>query len=160
MKVSGAHLIAAPQDRAYQVLQDPAVLGRCMPGCEGLDRISDNEYAMRMKMSLGSASGLFAGKVTIADPNPPMGYRLIVEGNGKIGFMKGEGVLSLSPADGGTSVSFDGDVQVGGTIAAVGQRLLDVTARMLIKRFFEKVNREVGLRDKASAESGGDTTTP
>ena len=142
MKVSGAYPIAAPQDRAYQLLQNPAVLARCMPGCESLDRIADNEYAMRMKMSLGSASGLFNGKVTIADQNPPTGYRLMVEGTGKIGFMKGEGVLTLSPVDGNTSVSFEGDVQVGGTIAAVGQRLLDVTAKMLIKSFFDKVNRE------------------
>jgi carbon monoxide dehydrogenase subunit G len=114
-----------------------------MPGCEGLQRIAENEYAMRMKMMLGSASGLFEGKVTIADPNPPAGYRLIVEGTGKIGFMKGEGALTLSPVEGGTNVSFEGDVQAGGTIAAVGQRLLDVTAKMLIKRFFEKVNREI-----------------
>jgi uncharacterized protein len=143
VKIAGAHRLAAPQDRAYELLQDPGVLGRCMPGCEGLDRIADNEYAMRMKMALGSASGLFDGKVTLADLNPPEGYRLIVEGSGKIGFMRGEGVLTLSPVDEGTTVGFEGDVQVGGTIAAVGQRLLDVTAKMLIKRFFEKVDREL-----------------
>ena len=66
-----------------------------MPGCEALDRIAENEYAMRMKMVLASISGLFAGKVKISDPNPPASYRLMVEGSGKIGFMKGEGVLTL-----------------------------------------------------------------
>ena len=142
MKISGAYLIEAPPERAYQLLLDPDVLGRCMPGCEGLTRISDDEYSMRMKMALASVSGLFEGKVRIADRNPPNGYRLIVEGTGKIGFIKGEGLLSLSPADVGTKVTFDGDVQVGGTIAAVGQRLLDMTARMLIKKFFERVNQE------------------
>ena len=143
MKITGAHRIAAPQDRAYQLLQDPQVLGRCMPGCEGLDLIGDNQYAMRMKMVLGSANGLFDGKVTLADLNPPAGYRLIVEGTGKIGFMKGEGVLTLSAVEEGTSVGFEGDVHVGGTIASVGQRLLDVTAKLLIKRFFEKMGREL-----------------
>jgi uncharacterized protein len=144
VKVSGAYTLAAPQGRAYQLLQDPEILGRCMPGCEGLDRITDNEYAMRMKMSMSSVSGLFDGKVTIADPDPPAGYRLIVEGTGKIGFMKGEGVLTLSSTvDDLTSVSYVGDVQVGGTIAAVGQRLLDMTAKMLIKKFFEKLSGEV-----------------
>ena len=66
----------------------------------------------------------------------------MVEGTGKIGFMKGDGLLTLSPAGDGTNVQYDGDVQVGGTIAAVGQRLLDTTARMLIKRFFEKLATE------------------
>lgn len=143
MKIAGAHRLASPQDRAYQLLQDPDVWGRCMPGCEGLDLIGENQYAMRMKMVLGSATGLFDGKVTIADQNPPDGYRLIVEGTGKIGFMKGEGVLTLSPVEEGTDVGFEGDVHVGGTIASVGQRLLDVTAKMLIKKFFEKMGREL-----------------
>ena len=97
---------------------------------------------MRMKMVLASISGLFAGKVRISDPNPPSSCPLMVEGTGKIGFMKGEGVLTLSPAGDATSVAFEGDVQVGGTIASVGQRLLDTTSRMLIKRFFTKLAEE------------------
>ena len=142
MKLSGDYTLLVPQERAYALLLDPVILAKCMPGCEGLDRIAENEYAMRMKMVLASVSGQFTGKVTIAEPNPPTSYRLIVEGTGKIGFMKGNGVLNLSPAGQGTNVHFDGDVQVGGTIAAVGQRLIDTTSRMLIKRFFEKLAKE------------------
>src|SRR3977135_2389501 len=112
MKIAGAYLIPAAQQRAYAILQAPAVLARCLPGCEGLDRIGEDEYAMRMKMALASVSGLFEGKVKITDAHPPADFRLTVEGSGKIGFMKGEGVLTLSPADGATSVQFDGDVQV------------------------------------------------
>jgi carbon monoxide dehydrogenase subunit G len=129
-----------PQDRAYATMQDPAVLARCMPGCEGLEKIGDNEYAMKMKMALAAVSGRFDGKVRIADPEPPARFRLIVEGSGKIGFMKGDGLITLTPAGAATDVAYDGDVQVGGTIAAVGQRLIDTTARMLIKRFFDKLN--------------------
>jgi carbon monoxide dehydrogenase subunit G len=92
-----------------------------------------------MKMALAAVSGRFDGKVRIADQDPPRHFRLIVEGSGKIGFMKGEGLLTFTPADTGTDVSFDGDVQVGGTIAAVGQRLIDTTAKMLIKRFFDQL---------------------
>jgi carbon monoxide dehydrogenase subunit G len=66
----------------------------------------------------------------------------VVEGSGKIGFMKGDGVLTLAPKDGGTEVTYDGEAQVGGTMAAVGQRLIDTTARMLIKRFFDKLSAE------------------
>jgi hypothetical protein len=82
--------------------------------------------------------------VKITEANPPTSFRLLVEGSGKIGFMKGEGLLTLSPAGAGTSVQFDGDVQVGGTIASVGQRLLDGTARMLIKKFFDRLAVEAG----------------
>ncbi|HEV3197647.1 MAG TPA: carbon monoxide dehydrogenase subunit G [Bryobacteraceae bacterium] len=148
MKVTGAYPVAVPQERAYALLQDPAILAKCMPGCEGLDRVAENEYAMRMKMVLASISGQFAGKVKITEANPPTSFRLLVEGSGKIGFMKGEGLLTLSPSGGGTSVHFDGDVQVGGTIASVGQRLLDTTARMLIKKFFDKLAVEAGTAEQ------------
>ena len=144
MKISGSHLLPVPPARAYDLLQDPAVLAKAMPGCDTLDRIGDNEFHMKMKMALASVSGLFDGKVRIADCQPHTSFRLIVEGTGKIGFMKGDGLLTLTPADGGTNVSFDGSVEVGGTIAAVGHRLLDSTARMIIKRFFEKLTAEAG----------------
>jgi len=139
VKLTGSYTVPGPQERAYALLQDPAVLAQCMPGCEALDRIGENEYAMRMKMTLASISGKFEGKVRISDANPPESFRLIVEGSSKIGFVKGDGLLTLAAADGGTSVKFEGDVQVGGTIANVGQRLVETTARMLIKRFFEKL---------------------
>ena len=142
MKVAGSYTLPAPRERAYVLLHDPIVLAKCMPGCEALDKISENEYAMRMKMLLGSMSGLFEGKVKLAEANPPSSFRLMVTGTGKIGFMNGEGVLTLADAEGQTSVQYEGDVQVGGTIASVGQRLIDTTSKMLIKRFFEKLSKE------------------
>ncbi len=141
MKISGAHTLPFPPGRAYELLQDPAVMARAMPGCESLEPIAPDEYSMKMKMALAAISGRFDGKVRIADRNPPAGFRLVVEGSGRIGFMKGEGLLALAPVEGGTSVSFDGEVHVGGTIAAVGQRLLDTTSRMMIRRFFENLAR-------------------
>ena len=145
MKISGDQVLNLPPQRAYDLLHDPGVLARCMPGCESLEQIGEGEYAMKMKMALASVSGLFQGKVKTADPNPPESFRLIVEGTGKIGFMKGDGVLHLSPVEAGTKVAFEGEVQIGGTIAAVGQRLLDTTAKMLIKKFFDRLSSEAGL---------------
>jgi carbon monoxide dehydrogenase subunit G len=170
VKIAGNALVSAHRERAYALLQDPAVLARCMPGCEGLDPAGDGEYAMRLKLVLASMSGMFQGKVRVADTNPPDSFRLIVEGAGKIGFMKGDGVLTLAEqplagrhtASGGpacleatatrssqvteqfseTAVHFEGDVQVGGTIAAVGQRLIEATAKVLIKRFFDRLCQE------------------
>ena len=142
MKVSGAYRLAMPRERAYALLQDPAILARCMPGCESLDKTGEGEYAMRMKMVLAAVSGKFDGKVRITDAVSPSQFRLHVEGTGKIGFMKGDGLLTLTETEGATDVQYDGEVHVGGTIASVGQRLIDGTAKMMIKRFFEKLSTE------------------
>jgi uncharacterized protein len=144
VKLTGTSFVPAPRERAYALLQDPSVLARCIPGCEGLDRIGENEYAMRMKMSLASISGKFEGKVRLTDTNPPDSFRMLVDGAGKIGFLKGDGVLTLAPQEGGAGIVFSGEVQVGGTIANVGQRLVETTARMLIKRFFDNLAKAVG----------------
>jgi len=140
LKISGSYTIPAARERTYQLLQDPVVLAKCMPGTDHLDKVAENEYEMKMKMAIASIGGLFSGKVRIADQNQPESFKLIVEGNGKIGFVKGEGLLNLSPQGDVTEVNYDGDVQVGGTIAGVGQRLLDATAKMIIKKFFEKLS--------------------
>jgi hypothetical protein len=139
LKINWSSLVALPPEKAYEMMQDPVVLARCMPGCEALEKIGDNEYKMKMKMALASLSSAFDGKVKITDQSPPSSFRLLVEGNGKIGFMKGEGLLKLTPRGEGTEVSYEGEVQVGGTMASVGQRLIDATAKMMIKRFFEKL---------------------
>jgi carbon monoxide dehydrogenase subunit G len=120
-------------------MQDPEILARAIPGCESLEKIGENEYKMKMKMALASISGSFEGKVRITDQTPPTSFRLIVEGAGKIGFVKGDGLLKLAAADAGTEVTYEGDAQVGGTMAAVGRRLIDGTSKMMIKKFFEKL---------------------
>ncbi|HKW31935.1 MAG TPA: carbon monoxide dehydrogenase subunit G [Candidatus Acidoferrum sp.] len=151
MKISGSYNLPLAPERAYQILQDPAILALAIPGCEGLDKIGPDEYRMKMKVLLAALSGQFEGKVRITDQSPPTSFRLIVEGTGRIGFLKGEGVLILSPAatvrapsadpaePPSTIVSYEGDAQVGGTMAAIGQRLIDGTAKMMIKKFFDKL---------------------
>lgn len=139
MKISGTQFIDLTPEEAYRRMQDPKVLAACIPGCESLEETGPDEYRMKMKMALASLSGAFEGRVRIVDRNPPTGFKLIVEGTGKLGFMKGEGTLSFAPSLAGANVSYDGDAQVGGTLAAVGQRLIDSTAKMLIKKFFEKI---------------------
>jgi carbon monoxide dehydrogenase subunit G len=138
MKISGSNVVPLPLERTYFMLQDPDTLARSMPGCQSLEKIGEDEYKMKMKMVMAAVSGNFDGTVKIVDRTPE-GYRLMVDGNGKIGFMKGEGALIFATHDDGTHVSYEGDVQVGGTIAAVGQRLIDATAKLMIKRFFDKL---------------------
>jgi uncharacterized protein len=156
MKISGSYTLPIAPGRAYQMLQDPAVLAQAIPSCESLETIGPGEYRMKMTVLLAALSGVFEGKVRIADQTPPSSFRLIVEGSGRIGFLKGDGLLKLSPADAAvipsearnlssastataTLVSYEGEAQVGGTMAAVGQRLIDGTAKMMIKKFFDKL---------------------
>ena len=143
MKISGTYTLPLPQERAYAVMQDPEVLARAIPGCESLEKVGPDEYRMKMKMALASLSGAFEGKVRITEQTPPNSFRLVVEGTGRIGFVKGDGLLKLSPAEaGGTEIAYEGEAQVGGTIAAVGQRLIDGTAKTMIKKFFDKLAAE------------------
>ncbi len=140
MKISGSYTVPVARERAYQLLQDPVVLAKCMPGTDHLEKVAEDEYEMKMKMVIASIGGLFVGKVRLADKTPPEKFTLLVDGTGKIGFIKGQGHLTLEPAGEATDVKYEGDVQVGGTIASVGQRLIDTTAKMIIKKFFEKLS--------------------
>ena len=142
MKISGSYTLPLPRERAYQIMQDPEILARAIPGCEGLEKIGPDEYRMKMKMALASLSGAFEGKVRITEQTPPESFRLVVEGSGRVGFVKGDGLLKLSPMEGGTEVSYEGEAQVGGTMAAIGQRLIDGTAKMMIKKFFDRLAEE------------------
>lgn len=148
MKISGSYTLSVPPERAYQLLQDSAILAQAIPGCESLEEIAPDEYRMKMKVLLAALSGQFEGKVRITDQSPPASFRLIVEGSGRVGFVKGDGLLTLLPASSNppvsTVVSYEGDAQVGGTLAAVGQRLLDGTSKMMIKKFFDKLTTLLG----------------
>ncbi|MCP5118399.1 MAG: carbon monoxide dehydrogenase subunit G, partial [bacterium] len=105
MKIGGSHHLPVEPRRAYELLLDPEVLARCLPGCQGLERIGDDEYRMKMKAVMGSVSGLFDSTVRISDQEPPARFRMTVEGTGKIGFLKGDGLLSLSGDGGATEVA-------------------------------------------------------
>jgi len=142
VKISGSYPLPLQRERAYQIMQDPEILARAIPGCESLEKIGPDEYRMKMKMALASLSGAFEGKVRITEQTPPESFRLVVEGSGRVGFVKGDGLLKLGPVEGGTEVSYEGEAQLGGTMAAVGQRLIDGTAKMMIKKFFDKLAAE------------------
>ncbi|MGI8987991.1 MAG: SRPBCC family protein [Bryobacteraceae bacterium] len=139
MKISGSYRISLPRERAYALLQDPEVLAKCIPGCDELKESAPGEYEMKLKMAISSVQGMFIGKVRIADQAPPDSFRLSVDGKGKVGFVKGEGLLTLIPAESATDVAYEGDVNVGGLIAGVGQRLIDSSAKFIIKKFFENI---------------------
>ncbi len=143
MKVQGQQSLPLDAQAAWTLLLDTEALARAMPGCEALVPIGPDEYDMRMKIAISSIQGLFSGRVRIDEKNPPLSYRLAVDGKGKLGFLRGTGLLSLAPETGGTLVSYTGEVQVGGLLATVGERMLDMTTKMMIRRFFASLAGQV-----------------
>jgi carbon monoxide dehydrogenase subunit G len=148
MKLEGTSELRAPRAAVYQALVDPAVLQRCIPGCEQLDKTGESEYAVTLRAGVGSIKGIFTGSVRLEDMRPPSHYRIVVEGKGQPGFVKGSGDLDLEEKDGITTIKYSGDVQIGGTIAGVGQRMVQGAAKMMASQFFTAIEVEA----KASQE--------
>ena len=142
MKLEGSHQLDAPRERVYQSLVNPEVLQRCIPGCERLDKTAENIFAATIKTGVGSIKGVFTGTARLEDLREPEHLRLVVDGKGAPGFLKGSGDLDLETTDGGTKVTYAADVQVGGTIASVGQRMLQGTAKMMATQFFTSLAAE------------------
>jgi carbon monoxide dehydrogenase subunit G len=99
-----------------------------------------------MKVGVAAIKGTFEGRVKLADLDPPNRYRMAVEGKGGPGFMRGEAAMSLAPIETGTKVSYDADVQVGGLIASVGQRMLGGVSKMLLDQFFTRMTELLAER--------------
>jgi carbon monoxide dehydrogenase subunit G len=142
VKLEGSHLLEAARERVYQALVTPEVLQRCIPGCERLEKTGENTFAATIKAGVGSIKGLFNGTARLEDLREPEHLRLVVDGKGAPGFLKGSGDLDLEQAGSGTKVSYSAEVQVGGTIASVGQRMIQGTAKMMATQFFTSLEAE------------------
>ncbi len=126
----------------FHCLTDPEVLARCIPGCERLEKTEENVYAATIRTGVGSIKGVFSSTVRLEDMRPPEHFRLIVEGKGTPGFLKGSGDLDLEDQGETTLIRYMGEVQVGGTIASVGQRMIQATAKMMASQFFTALEAE------------------
>ncbi|MDQ3173974.1 MAG: carbon monoxide dehydrogenase subunit G [Acidobacteriota bacterium] len=142
MKIEGTHQLQAPRERVYECLTDPQVLQRCIPGCERLEKTGENSYSATIRAGVGTIKGIFTGTVKLEDMRPPEHYRIVVEGKGTPGFMKGTGDLDLEAQGETTIIKYTGDLQVGGTIASVGQRMIQGTAKMMASQFFIALEAE------------------
>lgn len=143
MKIEGTHQIEAPRKRVFAALTDPAVLQRCIPGCEQMENSGDNRYNAKLTAGVGPVKGVFTATVSLSELVPPEHYKLIVEGKGQPGFVNGTGDLNLKDAGNSTEIQYTGEVNVGGLIASVGQRMIQSTANLLAGRFFKALESEV-----------------
>lgn len=153
MKLSGEYVFDGPREAVWELLRDPDVLATALPGTQALTKISENEYEGKINLRIGPVAGIFAGKLVISNEQPPESYTLTVEGRGSSGFGKGSGDCQLVDQGNGTTLlRYQGDLQVGGTIANVGQRLIESVANSMTKQAFEALNRALQARLAAEAE--------
>jgi carbon monoxide dehydrogenase subunit G len=141
MKIEGSHDIPAPRPKVWEAFLDPERLRQAIPGCEKLEAAGNDEFTATMKVGVAAVKGTFTGKVKLTDKQPPESYRMAVEGSGGPGFVRGETLITLSEIDGGTRVAYNADVQVGGLIAGVGQRMLGGVSKMLADQFFNRMSQ-------------------
>jgi carbon monoxide dehydrogenase subunit G len=142
MKLEGTHKLAAPRDRVFQALTNPAILQKCIPGCQEMEKTGENQYNAKLSAGVGPVKGVFTATITLKDIVVPSNFTLVVEGKGQPGFVKGTGVLTLTEDSDGTLIQYSGDVNIGGMIASVGQRMLQATANLLAGRFFNALEAE------------------
>lgn len=159
MKVAGEYTFDGPQDLVWDTLLDPEVLASVLPGCEKLELVGDDEYEGALKIKVGPVQGQFMGRVKLEDIQKPDAYSMVVDGRGAPGFVKASGRLELSPAGDKTAVTYGGDAQVGGRLASVGQRLMESSAKAIIKQSLDGLNASVQAR-VAAAEEGAEVAPP
>ena len=139
MKLEGSYDVKAPRDKVWNAFLDAATLQKAIPGCEKLELIGADEYKATLKIGVAAVKGTFEGKVRLLDKKAPESYRLAAEGSGGPGFVRSDTVITLSDIEDGTRVSYTADVQVGGLIAGVGQRMLGGVSKMMADQFFNRM---------------------
>jgi len=142
MDMTGEQLIALPQQATWDALNDTAVLMDCIPGCDSMEKQSDNEYLLTMTAKVGPVSAKFKGKMTLSDVRAPDAYTLHFEGQGGVaGFARGTAEVRLAPEGDGTRLSYSVKANIGGKLAQVGARLIDCVAKKTAEQFFAAFNK-------------------
>jgi len=154
IEIARTYTFEAPPDRVWQLLMDTKALASCIPGCESLDPDPDTpgRYVIRLSVKLAAVMGTYDGSVELVDIVPMQSYGLLADGRGRPGFVKGKASIALAQDGEATTLTVAGEVQTGGAIARVGQRLIKAAARLMMDRFFKRLKAIAEGR----AEIGGD----
>ncbi|MDP6041813.1 MAG: carbon monoxide dehydrogenase subunit G [Candidatus Latescibacteria bacterium] len=147
MRLSGTHTIGAPPEHTFELLIDPEVLMRCIHGCKDITHKDGGVYDMTISAGIGPIRGTYTGTVSLSDLQPPTSYTMAADIKGPTGFVNGLGTISLESEDDTSSVTFDGDVQIGGPLAAIGQRLHLSGARLMIRQLFGAMDAEAQAQE-------------
>lgn len=144
MELSATYRFAAPPEAVWRLLTDPEVVASCLPGCDRLEPLGDDRYRAELTLAVAAVSGHYTGTIALVDQHPPRSYRMLIDGSGKAGFVKGEATVELVGDAEATAVTVTGQGQVGGLIARVGQRLLGTVSKMMMDRFFACLQGRAG----------------
>ena len=148
MKFSSTYTLPAPREKVFALITDPAVLQKCIEGCEKMVRTSEDNYDVHLKLGIAGIKGTYVGKVQLKDKKIPESYTLLIEGKGGPGFVKGTGHIQLADKDAETELHCDGESQVGGMIAAIGSRLVEAVGKKMMDSFFKKFAAELEAAPK------------
>jgi carbon monoxide dehydrogenase subunit G len=155
MKIEGEHTFNGPRVEVWEMIRDPEVLASALPGTQKLNKLSETDYEGMMNVRVGPVSGSFSGKLVVSDEKPPESCTLTVDGKGAPGFLKGVGHIKFDEQDANTTcMTYEGEVTVGGTLASVGQRMIDSVAKSMIRQGFESMDKALAARlaNKAGQE--------
>ncbi len=143
MKMHGTYTLPAPIDQVWVFLMDPEAIAKVMPGCEQLEEIGPDTYRATLKLGIAAVKGTYAGSVQLLDKTPPTSYRMLIDGSGTPGFVKGEAAVALTGQDEQTVLTYTADIQVGGLIANVGQRMIGGVAKLIVNQSLKKLGEEL-----------------
>ena len=155
MKVEGTFTIKAERDRVWELLQDPDVLAAWIPGCEKLEPTAAHAYRGELQLGVAAIKGRYSGTVKLEDIQAPHHYKLVLDGKGRQGFIRGAGTIDLTEQADHTVLHYSGDVQLGGPLASVGQRMLDGVAKMMLGQFFSALEAELSAIPGQAVRQGG-----
>lgn len=154
MDMKGEYRIPAPRQRVWEALNDTETLGRCIPGCESIQKTSDTSMSAVVQAKVGPVSARFTGDVTLEDIDPPNGYTIRGEGKGGVaGFARGTAKVGLADDGDGTLLTYAVDAQVGGKLAQVGARLVAGTVKKMADDFFGTFTEIVGGAPQVQSQS-------
>jgi uncharacterized protein len=164
MELTESHTLPVPQQRAWEALNDTAILKACIPGCESIEADGDNAYAVALTAAVGPVKARFKGRMQLTDIDAPRSYRIVFEGQGgAAGFGKGDAHVQLEPAgDEATTLTYTASAQVGGKLAQIGSRLVDGAARKIAAEFFKRFGEQLdgGTQENAAqAEPAAESET-
>ena len=138
MKLSGSYQINLEKQKVWEALNNPEILKKSIPGCEEFVKKSETEFTATATNKIGPFNASFTGDIELKDLNPPNSYKIIGSGNSPVGFANGEASVTLEDFEDGTNLKYSVEANVGGKIAQVGSRLIDMTAKKMADIFFGK----------------------
>lgn len=155
MEMTGEQRIPASQADTWAALNDPEFLKTCLPGCESIERVGDNEYTVLLTARVGPVAAKFKGRMVISDARPPDSYALAFDGQGGVaGFAKGSASVQLTAQGAAeTLLTYQAKANVGGKLAQIGSRLVDAAAQKVAGEFFAAFNERMSSMHAVAAHA-------